>query len=238
MSTELKENENIKWLLTRIQEASEATESNEIEYDLDEFSQLNGAPSVSIQRQIIYNLHDKGLIKILKRMHDTYGLSKLKAVSGGGFEIEPVGFILEILRPKFEELLKKFGGVKKRNLIIPQKMGIKTIKLDIHDMLLRVNDEPLVNFKSRSKGEGLEKETKQFKILIHLWDFRWEFKNGKVSRKGDIALLQNLQRCCKCPTSDAAYRHTERLNKIFEMHGLDMCIICRNKKCKLEINKV
>lgn len=237
MSKELKENENVRWLLTQIQEISEAIESDEIEYNLDEFSKLDNAPPVSVQRQIIYNLHDKGAVKILKEIHDTYGLNKIRAVSGG-FEIEPVGFILEILRTKFEELLKNLGGIKKQNRTIPEIVKIETIKLDIHDCLLRVNDgDVIVNFKSKSRGEGLEKETKQFRILVQLWDFRWEFKKGKVSRKGDIASLQNLRQCCNCPTTDSAYRHTQRLNAIFENHGLAICIVCKNSKCHLEINK-
>jgi hypothetical protein len=113
MSTEHKVNENIRWLLARIQEASEAIESDEIEYDLDEFSKLEDAPPVSLQRQMIYNLHDKGLIKILKEIYNTYGEEKLRAVGGGGFEIQPLGFILKILRQKFDQYLRDRYKVKK-----------------------------------------------------------------------------------------------------------------------------
>ncbi len=94
-----------------------------------------------------------------------------------------------------------------------------------------------MSFKSKSNGEGIERETKQFKILMHLWDFRWELKVGKVLRKGDFTSLDNLQRGSTCPTPEATYQHIKRINSLFEKNSLPIKIVAENGKYRLIINK-
>src|SRR3989338_11018135 len=87
--------------------------------------------------------------------------------------------------------LDGFALLRYAQLIINKKTGtkitkpgenittsIKDARLDEQNYLLEINNgEKIISFKSKKQGEGLEKETKQFKILYQLWEFRWEFKN-------------------------------------------------------------
>ncbi|MDD3940348.1 MAG: hypothetical protein PHQ01_02110, partial [Candidatus Pacebacteria bacterium] len=57
---------------------------------------------------------------------------------------------------------------------------VKSLQLNESQYLLEINNgEKFISFKSKKGKEGLEKETKLFKILCHLWEFRTEFKNNK-----------------------------------------------------------
>lgn len=118
------------------------------------------------------------------------------------------------------------------------KIPIKDARLDEQNYLLEVNNgEKIISFKSKMKGEGLNKETKQFKILYHLWDFRWEMKNDKNLLKGDFATLENLKTGSQCPTIEAVYQHIKRINNRFNSEGVPIKIEGKNGKYRLIINK-
>jgi hypothetical protein len=84
-------------------------------------------------------------------------------------------------------------------------------------------------FKSRKKEEDSgDEDTKQFKILFYLWDFRWEMRDGKVKQKGDFASLKNLTKNSGCKTEKATYQHIKRLNAVFKKNGLAIKITGEN----------
>ena len=118
------------------------------------------------------------------------------------------------------------------------QIPIRDVRLDESNFLLEINNgEKIISFKSKKKGEGLEKETKQFKILYHLWDFCWEIKNSKVIKKGDYTSLENLVRGSGSESADAAYKHIQRLNIRFKNEGVAIEIKGENEKYRLIINK-
>ena len=142
---------------------------------------------------------------------------------------------LDHLREIQKTLEVKEGG----KFLIPSPIIIKNASLDKSNYILEINNgEKIISFKSRKKGEGLEKETKQFKILYHLWDFHWEMKNNKVIKKGDYASLDNLMKGSGSESEDAAYKHIQRLNSRFKKEGVAIEIKGENKKYRLIINKV
>jgi hypothetical protein len=115
---------------------------------------------------------------------------------------------------------------------------IKDTRLDGQNYLLEVNNgKKIISFKSKKNGEKLEKETKQFKILYHLWDFRWELKDGRVLKKGDYASLDNLVKGSGSESKEAAYKHIQRLNNRFKNEGVAIEIKGENEKYRLIINK-
>ena len=59
------------------------------------------------------------------------------------------------------------------------KKKIKHIALDPKSYSLIINHQDYVSFKSKRHKQDLEAETKQFKVLYHLWEFRKEMKTGK-----------------------------------------------------------
>ena len=135
------------------------------------------------------------------------------------------------------------------------KILIKDARLDEQNYLLEINNgEKVISFKSKKKIKELdfeedltqeEKEqlgretlkTKQWKILYHLWDFRWELKDGRVLKKGDYTSLDNLVRGSGSESTEAAYKHIQRLNNRFKNEGVAIEIKGENEKYRLIINK-
>ena len=150
---------------------------------------------------------------------------------------------------KFKEATKNIDNNGKRLIIqTDKKIGenlqkniipIKNIRIDKNNFLLEINEgEENVFFKTKQKGTGLEKETKLFKILYHLWDFRKELKNNKIIQKGDYVLLDNLTKGSNSTSKDATYKNITRLNKRFEDKGLAIKIEGKLGKYQLVIQKI
>ena len=133
---------------------------------------------------------------------------------------------------------------------------IKNVRLDKQNYLLEINNgEEVIPFRSKKRirkpdiaEEGLTPEeeeqlmqgafeTKQWKTLFHLWDFRWEIKNGNILRKGDFVSLENLKKGSECSTTEATYQHIKRLRNRFNNEGVDIKIERKNEKYRLVINK-
>ncbi len=76
----------------------------------------------------------------------------------------------------------------------------------------------------RSKRHKEDKETKTFKVLFHLWEFRRETKNAKTKRPGYPVSLSNLASGAKC-SKGAAYSHIKRLRERFEENGFPIEIV-------------
>lgn len=151
--------------------------------------------------------------------------------------------IIDINKRKLLEEKKKFlkgdSSQHEKSLRIGiQPILIKDARLDESNYFLEINNgEKIISFKSKKKGSGLEKETKQFKVLYHLWDFRWELKDSKVLKKGDYASLDSLARGSGSESKEAAYKHIQRLNNRFKNEGVAIEIKGENEKYRLIINK-
>jgi hypothetical protein len=121
-------------------------------------------------------------------------------------------------------------------------IAIKSVRLDTDRYLLVVNDgERVVAFKSKRHRKGLDKETKLFKILALLFDFRLEKKGEKIlhskNLKPDYTSLKNIASNSGSPTPEAAYRNIKRLNGYFEENGLSMWIEKHGNDCRLVVKK-
>lgn len=147
--------------------------------------------------------------KIIK-LKDIRCLDKLGWHSGEKIE-------LEIDRETFLKISKLTEkGIKKK---------IQHIALDPKSYSLIINHQDYVPFRSKRHKHDLEAETKQFKILYHLWEFRKEVKNGKVNQKidSDFASLSNIARGAEC-TEEAARQHIKRLRQRFKKEKLPIDI--------------
>ncbi len=115
---------------------------------------------------------------------------------------------------------------------------IKDARLDEQNYFLEINNgEKIISFKSKKEGIGLKKETKRFKILYHLWDFRWELKGSRVLKKGNLISLDNLMRGGGIKSTGATYKHIQRLNDRFKKEGVAIEIEGKNEKYRLIINR-
>ncbi len=181
----------------------------------------------------------------------------------GGFKKRTDFFA--ILGPSWPLLLKELASQKKKvevgkPLVAHSKakltpLPIREIRMDEDNCFLEINGgERFVSFRSKKKIKKPEpeeyltpeeedhlkreiKKTKQWKVLFHLWDFRWEMKDDKVLRRGDVFSLANLRRMTECETTGAVKQHIKRLNNRFKNDGLSIEIIGENEKYRLVINK-
>jgi len=157
---------------------------------------------------------------------------------------EPLQQTKEPLHIVIDEVKKDIGIIRGLEEKAPPKIKgvtvaiqIKDARLDKQNYFLEVNrGEKIIYFKSKKRGEGLERETKQFKVLYHLWDFRWKLKDGRVLKKGELTSLDNLMRGSGSESTEAAYKHIQRLNNRFKGEGVAIEIAGENKKYRLIIN--
>ncbi len=102
-----------------------------------------------------------------------------------------------------------------------KKVIVKSIQLNEGNCMLEINDgTDNISFRSKKGRKGLEKETKLFKILFHLWDFRRTLgKNNSVLLKGDWVSLSNL--ATQTGSNETATgTNIQRLRKKFESKNL------------------
>lgn len=115
-------------------------------------------------------------------------------------------------------------------------MPIKDIQLDDKNYLLKINKgDKIISFKSKKGEDDLEKETKQFKILYQLWDFRRETKGSRITEQGDYVSLGNLTKGSGSKNTESTYKHIQRLNKRFRENGLAIQIKGKDGKYRLII---
>lgn len=132
-----------------------------------------------------------------------------------------------------DKIIKKTTEINKKYPLTP----IKNVRLSEKNYLLEINNgDRIISFKSKKSGRGLEKETKQFKVLFYFWDFRWELNDGKISKKGGIISLENLTRASGSESMDAAYKHIQRLNNRFKKEGVAIEIKGENGNYRLIVN--
>ena len=159
------------------------------------------------------------------------------------------GYLVKPIEPKFSRLCEEYKrkanekSEEKTTLQKPNdnkvvQLSIKNTRLDGQNYFLEINNgEKIISFKSKKDGEGFGKETKLFKILFHLWDFRWELKDGSVLKKGNFISLDNLTVGSGGGSSTATYKQIQRLNDRFKNEGVAIEIKGENGKYRLIINK-
>ncbi|TAK95809.1 hypothetical protein EPO05_03325 [Patescibacteria group bacterium] len=107
MSKELY-NQHQFWILGQIKDKCESAKSDVITYNLAVMSAREGAPDIDTQRDIILALRHDGIIQIIQNIFSDDIFVQPKSVSGG-FEIEPTGFSIKILHPKFEKKIENLA---------------------------------------------------------------------------------------------------------------------------------
>jgi hypothetical protein len=123
----------------------------------------------------------------------------------------------------YEEIRKKLREEKelpKEKVKLKQITNVGLIKSSFS--LIINGGEYILCFRSKRHKE--EKETKTFKVLYHLWDYRKEIKKGKMKQSGyPFVTLSNLAIGAGC-TKGAAYLHIKRLRRRFEENGFPIKI--------------
>jgi len=114
---------------------------------------------------------------------------------------------------------------------------VKSLQLNESQYLLEINDgERFIPFKSKKGKEGIEKETKLFRILYHLWDFRTEFKNNKkITGENYWVTIENLKIESGCESIDATYKQIKRLENKLKKNNLPIQIDATNGKYRLVV---
>lgn len=140
------------------------------------------------------------------------------------FEVTLPKDFSDICDKKITQLQSEIGNgqpYSKRGIFTPIKqIKIKKITLRPEDLILEINDgDKIITFRNR-KGKEENKETKFFKIIYHLWDFREEIgKNGKMTKKGEWITLENLTKGAKS-TKGATTKNVSRLRDMFKKEGV------------------
>ncbi|MBI2063301.1 MAG: hypothetical protein HYT61_03655 [Candidatus Yanofskybacteria bacterium] len=152
---------------------------------------------------------------------------------------EPFRVVINTSTDPNVPLIELVRGNRKAKL---PPIAIKNVRLDTDRYLLVVNDgERVVAFKSKRHKKGLDKETKLFKVLVLLFDFRLEKKGEKIlhskNLNPDYTSLKNIAGNSGSPTQEAAYRNIKRLNGYFEENGLSIWIEKHGNDCRLVVKK-
>jgi hypothetical protein len=202
-----------------------------------------------LTQDLFRKLKEMGAIEFSKRTNAEINemIEENAKLKNKPFTVE--GYWVKPIEPKFSRLCEEYKrGInenfeEKTTLLKPKdnkaaQFPIKDIRLDEHNYLLEINNGgKIISFKSKKKGEGLGKETKLFKILFHLWDFRWELKGGNILKKGNFISLDNLTVGSGGESSTATYKQIQRLNGRFKNEGVAIEIKGENGKYRLIINK-
>ncbi len=193
-------------------------DGNLIVYKIEEFFSNKNFKKPLKEDEIIHDLQKWGVLKIEEKYTEDKSLI----------------YYLRIL-PKFEEIYKDHCFNKQK---LKEPRVVRHIGLNENQYLLEINNgEGFVSFKSKKRKEGLEKETKLFKILCHLWDFRTEIKNNKnIAEESYWTTIENLKISSGCESIDATYRQIKRLEKKFKKNDLPIKIEAINEKYRLVVN--
>lgn len=117
-----------------------------------------------------------------------------------------------------------------------EQIKIRKITLRQEDLMLDINGgTKIIPFKAR-KSKGEDEETKLFKIVYHLWDFREEIsKSGKLAKQGEWVTLKNLTKGAES-TDGSTTRNVSRLRDKFKADGVAIEIkSSKNGKYKLVV---
>jgi len=168
-------------------------------------------------------LHKDELIKVLNNLKDNevitaMDISELQKPKGVGFDAK---LPIDVNKEK----LIQYKNNLSKGIIIRKKEKIKHIAIDEKSYSLIINGQDYVSFRSKRNKKDLEAETKQFRVLFHLWEFRKEIKNGRINQKlpSDFVSLSNVATGASC-TEEAARQHIKRLKTRFKKEGLPIDI--------------
>lgn len=196
-------------------------------------------------------------IEVLDKMQMFEVIEIHKDDTHKGFDIIPSSESeikkIEILQPAFDIFLLKRYGIKniRGNYLFPKTLRkekpsepkqpnkIKNIRLDESSYVLNINNgEDFISFASRKNKQGLEKETKKYKVLIPLWEFRRETKNGRVisEQNGSFESIENLTTASNSKSEGATRRTISRLEEVFARKKLPIKIDVQKGKYRLSVN--
>ena len=141
--------------------------------------------------------------------------------------LEDDGFVIK--DGNFQQVKNSSEKIKSTSIKTTlEKIPIKKIRLDETDHMIVIN--------RGSKLLPFTSNTKQFRILKHLWESRWEIKNNDVLKEGDFVPVEILKRLCNCPTNGAIKKQIMRINKLFENHNINMEVDSKKNKYRLVIH--
>lgn len=241
---EQKFDESVWHVLKKIKERSlyADTEKRVPYFIISDFSECTNTPcSPEDQIDILKKLNRDGVIKLTRPKPNKERLTPdiyVEIIQPAFNELYGLHYVFTNTKQQMREEKNNQKNKQFDEKIIKSMIPIKNVRLDKNNYLLEINHgEKIISFKSRKKKEGLEKETKQFKILYHLWDYRHELTDGKITQKGDFVSLDNLMKGSGAENTDATYKHVLRLNSIFKKANIAIKIKGENGKYRLLIMK-
>lgn len=216
MTIKEKYQKDMWYVLQRIKDGDlRRVESEGIEYKIEIDPSRKNAPEPNNESRMI-----RQLLK-LKAIKELEPSQKVKS-QVSNFTIRASYFYyLKIIPKKFNELYLQYEllaseETKKQSGDNSLPVKIKNIHLKKKDYILEINNgAEMISFKSKKDKHGLEKETKQFKIFFHLWDFRKEIASNQITRNGGWVSLDNLAKPLDM-TEKSVYQHIKRIRKKFK----------------------
>ncbi|MFH1509517.1 MAG: hypothetical protein ABIE68_05100 [bacterium] len=146
--------------------------------------------------------------------------------------------VLTVISDLKHSLQKKHSSKMNNQKLEPTSITIKRASLSKSNHLIEINNgEKCISFRSKSQVNNPDKETKSFKVLCLLWDFRWKVNNktGKIIKKGGYETLDNLKTYSHCISKEAASKQIQRLKDRFIKENVSIKIEGVNGKYRIVI---
>ena len=169
LTPEEKFNQTIWWVLKEIKKEGLATRKDHyicFEFQSSQGSNSNSVPSKEDQKRAIRLLESKGIIKIKKNKYASpFTIDIIAQIDN----IKPIGYLLEILQPKFDEVYKKFRKLTEKyqpQYSQPKELFTNEVIPDRTAEIQRQMNETIRRETERLEREKLHREQlKQDRIL-------------------------------------------------------------------------
>ena len=169
LTPEEKFNQTIWWVLKEIKKEGLATRKDHyicFEFQSSQGSNSNSVPSKEDQKRAIRLLENKGIIKIKKNKYASpFTIDIIAQIDN----IKPIGYLLEILQPKFDEVYKKFRKLTEKyqpQYSQPKELFTNEVIPDRTAEIQRQMNETIRRETERLEREKLHREQlKQDRIL-------------------------------------------------------------------------
>lgn len=234
----------ILWVISKIiRKFKISRKGMAVRFDVNE--KEKDAPTYSDQIEVLDKLKMFEIIKVDEK------------ATNEGFDVIPNTECelrrIEILQPAFDIFLLRKYGIKNKdgNYFFPENLSldentknfkqpkkIKSMRLDESTCILNINNsEDFISFASRKNKNGLKKETKKYKVLVHLWEFRRETKKGRIvsGQDGSFEVIENLTKASGSISEGATRKTISRLEEMFVKNGLPIKIDVQKGKYRLSV---